>query len=294
MAGVVTPRSGTHRTRIAVRIGPYRLEAATEFGPRLTGLRRDEGPELFAQLDSDVAIDHPDSGTFRFHGGHRLWAAPEIPAITYAPDDHPCDVSAGSDELTITAPTDAAGLVKQLSVRLDGNGLVVDHRLTNAASESAAVASWAITQFRLGGLALLPIGPGTAGDEFQADRSLVLWPYTDLTDPRLSWQERAVVVEAAAGPRFKIGSGPSPGRLGYLIDRQLFTKQITSAGAGSYADRGAVGQVFVEDSFCELESVGPIVALELGSSVTHREIWEVTDCADLATAYDRLVNEASW
>jgi hypothetical protein len=293
MAGAATQRSRTSSARIAVRIGPYRLEAATAFGPRLTGLRRDEGPELFAQLSGDVGIDLSESRIFRFYGGHRLWAAPEIPSITYAPDDHPCDVSAGSDELTVTAPADASGFVKQLSVRLDGNGLVVDHRLTNAASESASVAAWAITQFQLGGLALLPIGPSIAGDEFQADRSLVLWSYTDLTDPRLSWQERAVVVEAAVGPRFKIGSGPSPGRLGYLIDRQLFTKEITSAGAGTYPDRGAVGQVFVEDSFCELESVGPIVALEPGSSITHREFWEVTDCADLATAYDRLVDEGS-
>ena len=257
------------------------------------GLRRHGGPELFAQLSADVAIDLPDSGTYRFHGGHRLWAAPEIPSITYAPDDHPCVVSAGDDELTITAPADAVGFVKQLSVRLDGNRLVVDHLLTNAASESASVAAWAITQFRLGGVALLPTGPSIAGDQFQADRSFVLWSYTELTDPRLSWHERTAVVAAAAGPRFKIGSGPNPGRLGYLIDRQLFIKEITPAGAGSYADRGAVGQVFVDGSFCELESVGPIVALEKGSSVTHREFWEITDCADLATAHDRLTNEAS-
>jgi hypothetical protein len=293
MAGAVTPPSGTDRARITVRIGSYRLEAATGFGPRLTSLRRDERSELFAQLGRDVAIDFPDSGTFRFHGGHRLWAAPEIPSITYAPDDHQCEVSAGDDELTITAPADASGFVKQLSVGLDGNGLAVDHRLTNAAPESASVAAWAITQFRLGGVALLPIAPSVAGDELQADRSLVLWSYTDLTDPRLSWQPSAAVVAATTGPRFKIGSGPNPGRLGYLIDGQLFTKEILSAGVGPYADRGAVGQVFVEDSFCELESVGPIVTLEPGSSITHREFWEVTDCADLATAYDRLVNEAS-
>ena len=56
-------------------------------------LRRDNGPELFAQLGEDVVIDHPGSGIYRFHGGHRLWAAPEVPAITYASDDHPCVVS---------------------------------------------------------------------------------------------------------------------------------------------------------------------------------------------------------
>ena len=255
------------------------------------GFRRYKGPELFAQLSGDVAMDLPDSGTVRFHGGHRLWVAPEMPSTTYAPDDHPCVVYAGDDELTITAPVDAAGFVKQLSARLEGNGLVVDHRLTNAASESAMVGAWAITQFRMGGVALLPFGPGIAGDQFQADRSLVLWPYTDLTDPRLSWHERTALIKAATGPRFKIGSGPNPGRLGYLIDGQLFTKEITPAGAGSYADRGAVGQVFVDDSFCELESVGPIIALRPGSTTTHREFWQITACADLATACARLTNE---
>jgi hypothetical protein len=292
MAGGATPRSGSDGAAVAIRLGPYLVEAATRFGPRLVSLRREKGPELFAQLGDDVAIDLPDSEPFRFHGGHRLWAAPEVPAITYAPDDHTCVVSAGDDELTITAPADGAGLVKQLTVSLDGNRLVVDHRLTNASSAPASVAAWAITQFRLGGVALLPTGPRDEPDGLQADRSLVMWPYTNLADARLSWEERAAMVEAVAGPRFKIGSGPSPGRLGYLIDRQLFTKELPPARAGAYPDRGAVGQVFVDDFFCELESVGPIVALEPGSPTIHREVWEVTDCPDLATAYHRLVDEA--
>lgn len=277
---------------VAHRLGPYLVEAATRFGPRLVSLRREEGPELFAQLSDDVAIDLPDSEPYRFHGGHRLWAAPEVPAITYAPDDHTCVVSAGEDELTITAPADGAGLVKQLTVSLDGIRLVVDHELSNVGSEPASVAPWAITQFRLGGVALLPTGPRNAPDALAADRSLVVWPYTNLADPRLSWEERAAIVDAVAGPRFKIGSGPSPGRLGYLIDRQLFTKEIPPARAGTYPDRGAVGQVFVDSYFCELESVGRIAAVEPGSPITHREVWEVTDCPDVATAYRRLVDEA--
>ena len=277
---------------MAHRLGSYLVEAATRYGPRLVSLRREEGPELFAQLSNDVAIDLPDSEPYRFHGGHRLWAAPEVPAITYALDDHTCVVSAGEDELSITAPADGAGLVKQLTVSLDGNRLVVDHELSNVESAPASVAPWAITQFRLGGVALLPTGPRNAPDAVQADRSLVVWPYTNLADPRLSWEERAAIVDAVAGPRFKIGSGPSPGRLGYLIDRQLFTKEIPPARAGSYPDRGAVGQVFVDDSFCELETVGPIAALEPGSPITHREVWEVRDCPDVATAYRRLVDEA--
>ena len=295
MADGVSSRPHLDSTVLDFQIGPYSLAAATSYGPRLVSLRHQDGPELLAQLGHEILIEHPDSGTYRFHGGHRLWLSPEVPAITYASDDHPCVVASNTEDITITGPIDAAGFVKELSVSLDGERLVIDHRVANAGAQPISVALWGITQFRLGGMALIPFrgpSPGPSpGADFQADRSLVLWPYTNLVDPRLSWRERAAVIEAVPGPRLKIGSGPSPERLGYLIDRQLFTKEIVPAGNETYPDRGAVAQVFVEDSFCELESVGPIVSLEPRASASHREIWQVTECADLATAYIRLIDE---
>ena len=284
-----TPRSQSDSRPIDLEIGPYSIAAATAFGPRLVSLRFRQGPELFAQLADDVMIVHPDSGTYRFHGGHRLWAAPEVPAITYAPDDHPCVVTTGDDGLRITAPIDSAGFIKDLRVGLDGDRLVVDHRVENGGPGPISLALWGITQFRLGGVALIPIGAGVVHDPLQADSSLVIWPYTDLTDSRLSWRRQAAIVEATPGPRFKVGSGPSPGHLGYLIEDQLFTKEVAAAETGTYIDRGAIAQVFVDDSFCELESLGPVVSLNPGASLSHREVWKVDECADLATAYDRVV-----
>ena len=273
-------------------MGRYVLSASTSFGPRLVSLRFRHGPELFAQLGDDVAIEHPDSGTYRFHGGHRLWAAPEVPSISYASDDHHCVVTTGPDLLTIGAPADSAGIIKQLRVAVEDATLVVDHFIENGGHHPIEVAPWGITQFRMGGLALIPTGTTWAQGAVQGDSSLVIWPYTDLADPRLSWQRRAAVIEGAPGPRFKIGSSPNPGRIGYWIEHQLFTKAMDPAGAGRYADRGAVAQVFVEDSFCELESLGPIVPLNPGALASHREVWEVTECRDLATAYRRVTGEA--
>jgi hypothetical protein len=247
---------------------------------------------MFARLGPEVVIKHPDSGIYRFRGGHRLWAGPEVPAITYAPDDHPCRVTSGSDRVVVTALPDKAGLAKVLEVSLADGRLIVDHLISNAGTNPVSIAPWGITQFRLGGVALIPIGTEVVHDPFQADSSLVIWPYTDLTDPRLSWRRQAAIVEGTPGPAFKVGSGPDPGRIGYLFDRLLFIKEVLPAGIGDYSDRGAVAQVYVEKSFCELESVGPVAALDPGSSVSHREIWEVTECADLATAYDRVVRRA--
>lgn len=292
MPDVAKPRPRPDSRLVEIELGPYSVSAATDFGPRLMGLRFRGGPELFAQLADDVAIVQPDSGTYRFRGGHRLWAGPEVPAITYASDDHPCVVTTGESSLTITAPVDSAGFLKEVTVGLDGDRLVVDHHLANAGLRPASVALWGITQLRLGGVAVIPIGTGVVHDPFQADSSLVIWPYTDLTDPRLSWRKQAAIIDGSPGPAFKVGSGPDPGRLGYLIDRHLFIKEILPAGLGNYTDRGAVAQFFVEDSFCELESLGPVVSLDPGASASHREVWEVGECADLATAYQRVVERA--
>jgi hypothetical protein len=291
MPGVAPSRPHSDGAIIEAEMGPYLLAASTSFGPRLVSLRFRQGPELFAQLGDDIAIEHPDSGTYRFHGGHRLWAAPEVPSISYASDDHDCVVTTGPDRLTISAPVDSAGIIKRVSVGLEEATLAVDHFMENAGDHPIAVAPWGITQFRMGGVALIPAGTPGASGAVQGDSSLVIWPYTDLADPRLSWRRRAALIRGAPGPRFKIGSSPTPGRIGYWIEQQLFTKAMAPAEAGRYADRGAVAQVFVDESFCELESLGPIVALEPGALATHREVWEVTDCGDLATAYRRVTGE---
>lgn len=272
-------------------IGPYRITAATAFGPRLLGLSIDGAGDMFARLPADVVIERAD-GDFHFRGGHRLWAGPERPATTYAPDDHACVVTTGPDALTVEAPPDAAGLIKRLEVSVtNSSGLSVDHRLTNGGAGEIRIAPWAITQLALGGTALLPLGASSGLDEPQPDRSLVLWPYTSLADSRISWSDRAVAIEASPGPRLKLGSGPNPRRLGYLRDGFLFMKE-TETAIGDYPDRGAVGQVFVADQFCELETVGVLALLAPGDTAAHRETWHLTPCADLEAAH-RLVGGTS-
>ena len=265
-----------------VSLGPYRLELATEFGPRITSLRWNDGPELFARLGPETSIDH-GGGTYRFHGGHRLWAAPEVPEITYAPDDHECTITKADDGYEVTATPDAAGVRKQLRVSLGDDGLVVDHLIEWAGG--LALAPWAITQFPVGGTAILPVlGEETAP---LANRFLVLWPYTSLTDARVTIANDALVVEARRGEPLKLGSGPAPGRLGYLRDGHLFVKEVPSAEQG-VPDFGAVGQVYVGQGFCELESMGPVVAPSQSNHAHLQEVWRVARSPDLATARELM------
>jgi hypothetical protein len=276
---------------VEIGLGAFQVRVAMAFGPRVLGLSRDGGPEIFASLGPEVVIDRPDSGVYRFRGGHRLWAAPEIPEVTYAPDDEPCSVTTSTDRVAVVGRADRAGLVKGIDVSLAEGSLLVDHILANSGSEPMEVAPWAITQLRLGGTAIIPIDGKADPNLLQANRSLVLWPYSDLADSRVTFHHGALTVNATEGPAFKIGTGPDPGRLGYLLGGHLFTKTVEPAGSQPHPDRGAVGQFYLSDAFCELETLGPLVDLEPGGQASHREVWDIEECDSIESAVTRLLGE---
>ncbi len=273
--GSENPSEVTHR------LGPFEVAVATAFGPRVVGFKHTDSPEIFVTLDPEVSATHPSGSEYQFRGGHRLWVSPEDPPITYAPDDRECTITSGTDSLTITAPADMAGFEKAIQLHWSKSGLKVDHRLGWVGEKPIEASPWAITQVALGGVAILPVvgsgeGPG-------ADRSLVVWPYTRLDDERISWAGEAALIHASPGKPVKLGSGPDPRCAGYFRDGHLFTKRF-SAPTGEYPDRGAIAQVYANELFCEVESVGPLVRLEPGEDVTHTEVWEVVPCGDLESA----------
>jgi hypothetical protein len=272
------------------RLGPYSVTVADDFGPRVLGFRPEEGPEMLVRLSPQTTLESP-AGTVHLRGGHRLWVAPELPQLTHVPDDEPCQVEADDEHLRIRGPVDAAGFTKELELWAQEGSLVVEHRLHRSAPEPVEAAPWGITQLPPGGFAILPVG-GRSGSSHQADRSLVLWPYSSLSDERLTLHEHAILIAARGGPQTKFGAGPDPGRLGYLRQGWLFTKSVTPAdGDASYADRGAVGQVYVNDSFCELESLGRLTVMSEGEVAVHRETWQAVECDSIETALSLTLGE---
>lgn len=269
-----------------VTVGPYQLGIATDYGPRITDLRLRDGPSLFATLGARLGLEH-EAGLFRFRGGHRLWAAPEIPAVTYAPDDHECLVDSEGGTTRVTAPADRAGVVKVVEVSLEGPDLLVEHRLYAGPGAGLTVAPWAITQLPVGGVAILAL-PGAATAPLP-DRKIVLWPYTRLGDPRIRLTDQAVLVGAEAGPELKLGTGPTPGRIGYLRHGWLFVKSVEGAGEGEVPDFGATHQVFAGADFCELENVGGVEHVSSESAAKLVERWQVFECHDLELAVGLVV-----
>lgn len=272
----MTPETTSFEGHSCVRLAGKRstLLVTVSVGPRILGLMG-AGPNILAVLP-DATLARPGGPPFRLVGGHRLWAAPEVPEITYEPDDHPCGVTLLDDGVRVEASPDGVGLVKALEIRAAGEDWLVDHELRNQGVGPITLAPWAITQLRPGGRAELPLGARASGP--QADRSLVLWPYTDLDDPRLTFAPDRVEIDATtdAAPgagQLKVGASPGEGRLAYSLANETFEKRVHVDPSLPYPDRGAAAQVFVRDDFCELETLGPLRTLEVGDSATHREIW---------------------
>lgn len=243
----------------------------TTAGPRLAVLSRPGGHNLLAELD-DILVG-PDDHRVRLRGGHRLWVAPETREVTYVPDDDPRPRVEAADGV-MTATRESVPLALALTARLDGPKVVLDHRVTNVGSRPVQCAPWGITQFPLGGAAVLPYGTEpTDPDALQASGALTVWPYTDLGDTRLALHDGLASIAGAArrdGRPFKLGSDGRAGWLAHLHEDDAVIVRHRRASDAVHPDRDAAAQVYVDNRFQEVETTGPLVHLPPGGTTIHR------------------------
>ena len=262
-------------------LGPVEVSFAVNAGPRILGYARHGGPQLFASLPHEV-IEHPAIGTYRFLGGHRLWRAPEVPAITYEQDEDPVDVTVVDGGFEIVGPLGAEAIVKAISVTQHDRFTIVDHDLRNEGWTPVRCAPWAITQLVPGGTAYLPQQRGPADEDgVLPNRHIVLWPYTDLsmTEVTIS-QERVTVLASDRRSKSKVGLPNRLGWIAYAFDDELFIKwSALHRDSELYVDRGVSVECYRDERFIELETLGPLITLQPGKRTVHREVWMLRKAA---------------
>ena len=156
-----------------------RLDYLTATGPRIIGLyaRGVEGNLLAETPDVHWPAPH---GEFYLRGGHRLWTAPEAP-FYICPEDG-VSIVEEKNKVVLRSPADTSGLEKEISFRLDENRVLIDHRIPWHGDKPIEFAPWAITQLRLGGMAILP---QSSSEGLEPNRNPVFWPYSQIHDERL-------------------------------------------------------------------------------------------------------------
>lgn len=244
-------------------------------GPRIISLRLKGGENIFAELP-DFVTKRPDGKDFHFRGGHRLWHAPESMPRTYALDDDPVEITQTEDSLSVTQQVEAeTGIEKSMRISLtrDKAQVVIHHTLTNRGVWPIECAPWAITQFKTGGVAILP--QSREQTDLLPNRSLAFWSYTDVASPHVTWGNEYILIRAEKQPPFKVGFPNPRGWLAYWLGGTLFVKRAAYDPQAKYYDFNSSSECYCNSRFLELETLAPIGRLKPGASVTHVETWEL-------------------
>jgi hypothetical protein len=107
------------------------------------------------------------------------------------------------------------------------------------------------------------------------NRSLALWPYTNPSNPNVTWGQNYILVRANMDSPFKIGFPNPRGWLAYWLNGTLFVKRAKYEAQSSYFDFGSSSECYCNDKFIEMETLAPITAVEPGTSIGHVETWEL-------------------
>ena len=261
---------------VSIENASLSLLVTQSVGPRIISLRFNDGDNLFAELP-DFVTKRPDGGIFHFYGGHRLWHAPENMSRTYIQDDGPVDIVQTGNSFTIRQPVESqTGIEKSIFISLvdEKPQVIVRHTLTNCGLWPVECAPWAITQLKIGGVAILPQSQQQTG--FLPNRSLALWPYTEIANPQVSWGNQYILIRAEMHERaFKIGFPNLRGWLAYWHAGTLFVKRAAFNPQIAYYDFNSSSECYCNQNFLELETLGQIGRLAQGESVTHTETWEL-------------------
>jgi hypothetical protein len=272
--------------------GEVELVLTSDVGPRIMRFGFIGGQNFFREFEDQMGTSGESEWVAR--GGHRLWIAPEDPVKSYAPENGPVAVKIENRVIEATQPVEPlTGIEKKIAVRMASTGACVEvvHTLRNASRETLEVAPWALSMMARGGHGIHGFPPrGTHPEELAPTNPLVMWAFTDLSDPRWKFTKKYMVLRqdpANAVPQ-KLGTWNAKTWGAYLLNGELFVKKYdTLAGPSAYPDYGCSYETFTNADILELETLGPLTHLAPGQSVTHTENWSLHRGVRIAEWSDR-------
>jgi hypothetical protein len=270
--------------------GTVEIIVTTDIGPRILRYAFIGAENILGELSPDVKVT-TELGDWRPYGGHRLWIAPESKRLSYSPDNEPISWErVGSNGLRLLQPIEPkTGIRKEMTVLLDDSGtrVTIHHKLTNLNLFPMEIAPWALTIMNGGGVTILPQEPYISHDDYVLPaRPMVLWHYTDLTDPRWSIGKRYIRLRTDENrpESQKIGILCKQGWAAYHRKGTLFVKRFAYAEGANYPDYGSNCETYTSGSFMEIETLAPLHKLALEQSAEHVEHWFLFKNVDIGTS----------
>jgi len=256
--------------------GQVELVATTDVGPRILRFGFVGGQNLFKVLPGTEGLTGGDE--WHSFGGHRLWHAPEVFPRTYAPDNVPIEHDWDGKTLTLRSVEPGNGIEREIGLTLSPSApqVGVVHRITNRNPWPIELAVWALSVMADSGEAIYPqelYKPHP--DCLVPARPLVLWHFTDMTDPRWTWGRKYIRLrqDPKAKTKQKAGMLNTAGWAAYVLGGDVFVKRYGYDPAATYADMGCNTESYTDADILEIETLGPLTRLDPGATAEHRERW---------------------
>ena len=256
------------------------LLATLEVGPRILSFSTRGGANVFKTYDEQLGGRGESEWMIR--GGHRFWIAPEDPLRTYHNDNFSVEhrENPATGEVVIdSVQEDGDRILKSLGISIDPAApcVTVRHTARNLDSRPLDVSVWALSVMDPGGIEIIPQPAlGEHPRDYLPSRGIILWPYTDLGDPRWHFGRDFFTLRQSEGylPT-KIGLPHRERWIAYVIGESVFIKTFDFLEGENYPDGGCNFETFTNSDMLEIESLSPLKTLEPGEEITHIEHWSV-------------------
>jgi hypothetical protein len=255
------------------------LEVFEDAGPRISALiPAGSSQNLLAVLD-DAGWESPH-GRYHPFGGHRLWVAPEIPAITYLPEDSGAHLQVQGKSVRLwRADTIGVHLERSIEIFLEPHAprLKIIHTLRNLSIQPLTAAPWAVTVLPMGSRVRIPLTHALMQrNPFLPNRNAILWSYADPADTRLHLTNDFIQLESDPHMEaIKVGAYASDGWAAAEINGWLLVKRFTPLKMNGALDLGANVEAYTNQTFVEFETLGSLRRLHQGNAVRYIETWDV-------------------
>jgi len=263
--------------------GNVELVVTLDVGPRVIRLGVVDGQNVFKEFDDQMGkISGEEWMAF---GGHRFWHAPEAFPRTYAPDFEPVAYEWNDETLKLIQKTESEnGIQKEIEIAIRDGSVHVTHRLINRNVWDVELAPWCLSVMAASGRAIVPQEDFIPHpDVLLPARSMVLWHFTRMNDPRFTWGDRLIQMseDAQFDSKQKFGIRNTLGWAAYSRGTDLFIKATSLLEDAVYPDLGCNFEFFTMPGMLEVESLGPLTKLEPNAAIEHIEKWWLIPNADL-------------
>jgi len=272
----VSISNGVIEAYVTVDLGPRIIKFGFIGGQNLMQSNRREFGEKTDKTFTDYFGENKAWENF---GGHRIWLSPESYPETYYPDDSAVLYTITENGAIFTPkPETENGIAKTLEIKMDKDdtNMQVIMSAKNISDKPKEFSLWGLTVSEKNGTIIVPMNTNDTG--LLHNRSISVWPYTDMSDERIYFGKRYVTVkqDPDAKTALKLGFDLNCGCAYYVLGDDVFCKSYaTNHPNGRYPDAGCSFETYSCSVFTEVESLGELKTVAPGETSTLIERWSI-------------------